>query len=63
MWTFVFAVATAISTIGWIKWKISTMALVYYIEKNQYKQPNDAEIKECTGYVARHLFQQDLKGK
>ena len=56
MWTCIFAVTTVISAVGWIKWRIATMSLVYYIEKNQYKQPDDAEMAECTGYVAEHLF-------
>lgn len=37
-----------------LKWKIATEALLYYMEKKQYKLPNDAEMKECVKFVIRH---------
>ena len=40
----------------WLKWKIATLSLAYYIEKNQYKQPSDDELKECTGFVVRSII-------
>lgn len=39
-----------------LKWKISTLALIYYIEKNQYKIPNDKDLRECTGFVGRNMI-------
>ena len=30
----------------WMKWKVATLSLAYYIEKNQYKQPSDDELKK-----------------
>lgn len=39
-----------------LKWKISTHALVYYIELKKYTQPNNAEMEVCTAYVVRQMF-------
>lgn len=40
----------------WLKWKIATLSLAYYIKKNQYKQPSDNDLKECTGFVVRNMI-------
>lgn len=40
----------------WLKWKVATLSLAYYIEKNQYKQPSDDDLKECTGFVVRSMI-------
>lgn len=45
-----------------LKWKISVWALLYYIEKNQYKFPSDEDLKECTGFVVDKMFK-DLSKK
>lgn len=52
----VFIVATTILAVGWLKWKISTLAMIYYIEKKGYTQPSKKEMAECTRYVAEHLL-------
>lgn len=33
MWTFIFLVAAVFFAIGCLKWKVSTLALIYYMEK------------------------------
>ncbi len=49
------------SLIQWIKWKIVSLSLLYYIEKNQYKQPNQEEMKVCTDFVTKNMVK-DLIG-
>lgn len=60
--TIILMITTAVFAIGCLKWKVSTLALIYYIEKNQYNQPSDEEIKECTGFVTKNMFK-DLTGQ
>lgn len=55
MWTAIFVITTVICAIGWLKRYISTLAILYYIEKKGYKLPNDEEIKECTQWVVKKL--------
>lgn len=62
MWIIILVITTAVFAIGWLKWKISTLALIYYLEKNQYKQPDDSELRECTGFVAKNMIM-DLTGR
>lgn len=40
----------------WMKWKVATLSLAYYIEKNQYKQPSDDELKKCIDFVVRNMI-------
>ncbi len=61
MWILCFALALLFG-FKWIKWKISTLALIYYIEKNQYKQPDSNDMKECTDFVAKNIIK-DLTGR
>lgn len=49
-------IIAVIFAINSLKWKISTLALIYYIEKNQYKTPNDQDMRDCTGFVGRNMF-------
>lgn len=44
------------STVNWIKRYISTLAILYYIETKNYKQPSDKELKLCTEEAVKHLF-------
>lgn len=55
MWTAIFVITIVICAIGWLKRYISTLAILYYIEKKGYKLPNDEEIKECTQWVVKKL--------
>lgn len=56
MWTIIFLVAAVLFAIGYLKWKVSTLALIYYMEKNRYKLPNEEKIKECTGFVVKNMI-------
>lgn len=51
-----FIATTAICAVGWLTRSISCAALLYYIEKNGYKLPNDQDIEECTRFAAKKLF-------
>lgn len=48
--------ATILCAAKWMKWKVATLSLAYYIEKNQYRQPSGDDIKECTGFVVRNMI-------
>ena len=39
-----------------LKWKVSTLALIYYMEKNRHKVPSKEEMKECTGFVVKNMI-------
>lgn len=56
MWTIIFLTAAVLFAIGCIKWKVTALALIYYMEKNRYKLPNDEEMKECTGFVVKNMI-------
>lgn len=56
MMTILFAATTVICAIGWLNRYVSTCALIYYIEKKGYTQPNDKELRECTLWVAGKIF-------
>ena len=55
-------IVAVIFAINSLKWKISTLALAYYIEKNQYKTPDEKDMRECTGFVGRNMFK-DVLGR
>lgn len=55
MLTAIFMITTIVCAIGWLKRYISTLALLYYIEKKGYTYPSDSEIKECTQWVVNKL--------
>lgn len=40
----------------WIKWYISTLVLLYYLEKEQYKLPTSIEVKAYTALVIKKLI-------
>ncbi|WP_249328176.1 hypothetical protein [Wansuia hejianensis] len=52
----ILVIALIFTASKWIKWKVATLTMVYYIEKKQYKQPLDEEIKECTGFVVQNMI-------
>ncbi len=52
----VLLIIAVICAVNWLKWKVSTMAMIYYMEKNRYKLPNAEEVGECTEFVARRFF-------
>lgn len=43
------------------KWKITTLSLIYYMEKKQYKQPDENEMKDCIDFVVRNTIK-DITG-
>lgn len=55
-------IIAVISIVQWIKWKITTQALIYYNEKNQYKHPEKTEMEEYIGFVVRNTIK-DLIGR
>ena len=61
-WMIFFIVVSAFCAIKWLKWKVATLSIVYYIEKNQYKQPDERELDECTDFVVKNMVK-DLIGK
>lgn len=58
----VFLTLIALCTVKWMKWKIAVFALTYYMEKNQYKLPNDDDMRECTNFVVTNMVR-DLLGR
>ena len=44
--------------VGWLKWKVSTRALVYYIIKKDGTPPSDSEMRACSAYVIRKMLHQ-----
>lgn len=55
---FILSILLIFFFVGWLKWKISTRALVYYITKKGYTPPSDSEMKACTAYVVRKMLHQ-----
>ena len=39
-----------------LKWKVSTAALIYYMETKKYTQPNNKEMEVCTKKVIEHML-------
>ncbi len=56
MITIVFILLTVVCAVGWLTRYISCLAMIYYIEKNGYKQPNSKEMEECTRFVTKQLL-------
>ena len=56
MITAVFVISTAICAVGWLTRSISCAALIYYIEKNGYRLPDNQDLEECTRYAAKKLY-------
>lgn len=56
MFTVIFAITTVICAFGWLKRYVSCAAMIYYLQKNQYKLPEDREMKECTDFVVKHMI-------
>lgn len=47
----------------WAWWRIVSMALFYYMEKNGYTPPTKEEILECTRWVGQHIADDLTKGR
>lgn len=61
MWTVLFIITTFVCSVGWLSRYISCAAMIYYMEKNQYRLPNDVEIRECTEFVTNHIIKDFFK--
>lgn len=44
-----------------MKWRITALSLIYFMEKNRYKLPDKEEMKECTDFVIKNTIK-DLTG-
>lgn len=56
IWLAILSLICVIAVIGWIKYKISLMALTAYLLKKEYTPPSEDEIKACTEYVIKNLL-------
>ena len=45
-----------------MKWRVTTLSLLYYLEKNLYRLPSDEGMKECTEFVIKNMLK-DLTGR
>ncbi len=45
-----------IVTLSRMKWRITTLNLIYYMEKKRYKLPDEKELKECTEFVVKNIL-------
>lgn len=49
-------IATIVCAIGWLKNRISTLAIIYYITKKGYKMPTYSDLAECSQWVVKKMF-------
>lgn len=61
MVTIILLVLVVILLFSRIKWRITVLNLIYYMEKNRYKLPDKEELRECTKFVVGHIIK-DLVG-
>lgn len=45
-----------------MKWRVTSMNLIYYMEKKGYKLPDKADLRECTEFVVKNSIK-DLIGR
>ncbi|WP_300801376.1 hypothetical protein [uncultured Acetatifactor sp.] len=45
-----------------MKWRVTTLSLLYYLEKNRYGLPSDEDMRECIEFVVKNMFK-DLTGR
>ena len=45
-----------------MKWRVTSMNLIYYMEKKGYKLPDEKELRECTEFVVKNSIK-DLTGR
>lgn len=51
-----FLIATIICAIGWIKYYIGALTLIYYMTSKDYILPSKNEMKACSTYVVKRLL-------
>lgn len=47
----------------WITLEFALAGYIYFIDKNQYKQPSNEEMKACIDYAAKKLVKNWLRKK
>lgn len=45
-----------VALIMWLSRKVSLYGLIYYMIKNGYKLPDEAETRECTQFVLKNII-------
>lgn len=45
-----------------MKWRVTTLSLLYYLEKNRCGLPSDEDMRECIEFVVKNMFK-DLTGR
>lgn len=56
----ILAIMILACAVNWLKWKISTLSMIYYMEIKGYRQPSKEEMAACTQEVMKHM-RSDLK--
>lgn len=46
-----------IFALGWFKNYIGLMAMIYYMQFRNYKEPSDQEMEECIKFAIKHMAQ------
>lgn len=47
---------TAVCVVGFLKYYISTLALVYYIKKKWHTEPDAEDIRECAIWAVKKML-------
>lgn len=63
MITVIFLTAAVICAVGWFGSRLSTMALLCYLEEKGFAFPDAAEIKVCSRKAAARMFSRKTAGK
>lgn len=51
-----------VAIVKWITWRITTLALIYYNEKNKFPHPTKDEMRECIAFVVKNTVK-DVTGR
>lgn len=61
--TVILIILTVASLIGWVRWKLSTRAIIYWLLEKRNIEPDVDEIRECTQIVIKKSIDDLLKTK
>lgn len=61
--TVILIILTVASLIGWVRWKLSTRAIIYWLLEKRKIEPDVDEIRECTQIVIKRSIDDLLKTK
>lgn len=53
--TIIFVITTGICAVGWLLQRLSTAALLWYLDTNNIPFPSDSEMKEGCEWAMRHM--------